>query len=221
MKRDYSDEAEKEEVAKQKKEFKKPISTCYGITNKCEDGQYVLFADYDKIYFGTLLKELDKIFSKFKNKLTPFAILESSPSVITKNGALGSYHVVSFTKMPYQKMREILSYMTVDDDFYKLPANTPYRANTLRISPKFAWEEQHDAETGEGVGKQRVFKGAPRFITFYPQESGHIPELRVSEAHLKTYKHLVEDFKFPLISFRWKMDGLTKVEFKQYDSLGR
>ena len=208
-------------IEKEEKSFKKPVSTCYGITNKCEDGQYILFADYDKVYFGTLLKELDNIFNKFKRYLTPFAILESSESVLTKNGTLGSYHVVSFVKLPYQKMRELLSYMTVDDDFYKLPKNTPYRANTLRVSPKFAWETQYDAKTDEAVGNKQILKDAPRFITWYPQESAHIPLMEVSEAHLKTYKHLIEDFKFPLIYCRWIMDGSSKVEFKQYDSLGR
>lgn len=203
------------------KEVKKPVSTCYGITNKCDDGQYILFADYDNIFFGTLLKELDKVFIRFKKYLTAFAILESSPSVVTKGGTLGSYHVVSFVKLPYQKMREILSYMTVDDAFYRLPANTPYRSNTLRVSPKFTWEDRFDKDSLEKVGSQYVLKEAPKFVTFYPQDSAHIPDFRVSEGHLKAYKHLISDFKLPLVSLKWKLDGLTQVEFKQYDSLGK
>jgi len=201
------------------KVFKKPISTCYGITNKCEDGKYILFADYDKIYFSTLLKELDNVFKRNKKYLTQFAIFESTESILTKNGTFGSYHVVSFAKLPYQKMREILSFMTVDDDFFKLPKTVPYRANTLRISPKFDWEEQQDGKTGEPVGNQKVLKDAPKFVCWFP-DINNIPEVKVSEGHLKTYKHLIKNFCYPFIFNEYKMDCSTKIELKQYDSLG-
>jgi len=202
-----------------KKEFKKPVSTCYGITNRCGDGEYILFADYDKIYFSTLLKELDNVFKRSKKYLTQFAIFESTESILTKNGTLGSYHVVSFAKLPYQQMREILSYMTVDDDFFNLPKTVPYRANTLRISPKFEWEEQHDKKTGEGIGNQHVLKDAPKFVCWYP-ETYHVPDVKVSEGHLKTYQHLIKNFRFPFIFTKYDMDRSTKIELKQYDSLG-
>lgn len=209
-----------EQLEKLSKSVKKPVSTCYGITNKCEDGEYILFADYDKVYLNTLFKELNNVFRRYSKYLTQFAVFESSQSILTKNGTLGSYHVISFAKLPYQKMREILSYMTVDDAFYKLPANTPYRANTLRISPKFAWEEQQDSKTGEPVGMQEVLKDSPKFITWFPDER-HVPEVKVSEGHLKTYNHFIQNFKIPLISVKWDMDRSTRIELKQYDSLGK
>jgi len=205
---------------KDNKEVKKPVSSAYGVTNKCEDGEYILFADYDKIYLHTLLKELENVFKKHKKYLTQFAIFESSKSILTKNGTLGSYHVISFAKLPYQKMREILSYMSVDDAFYKLPANTPYRANTLRISPKFEWEVQEDLITGDPVGNQEVLKDAPRFITWFP-DALNIPVVKVSGGHLKTYKHFIDSFKFNLAFAKWDLDPSTNIELKQYDSLGR
>jgi len=59
------------------KEFKKPVSESYGITNKCADGEYILFADYDKIYLSTLLKELDNVFKKHKKYLTQLRTSET------------------------------------------------------------------------------------------------------------------------------------------------
>lgn len=199
-------------------EIKKPVSNCCGITNRCEDGQYILFADYDKVYFATLLKELDSIFKRFSKHLTQFAILESSPSILTQNGTLGSYHVISFGKMPYQKMREVLSYMTVDDAFFKLPANTPYRTNTLRISPKFTWVEQFDKETDEGLGNQKILKDEPRFLTWFPDVE-NVPEVEVSEGHIRTYEHMLNSFRFPERFTLYKLDHGVKIELKQYDSL--
>jgi len=167
MERDYNAEYEKEEkYCAEKKEVKYPNSTCYGISNRTDDGYYVLFADYDKIYLHVLLKELKNIWDKHKDYLSNFAILESTPSILTKNGTLGSYHAVSFAKLPYQKMQEILSYMSVDTDFFKLPKATAYRTNTLRISPKFKWEKEFDSETGDHVGNSIVLKEEPKFITW-------------------------------------------------------
>ena len=205
-------------MKEENKEFKKPVSESYGITNKCADGEYILFADYDKIYLSTLLKELDNVFKKYKKYLTQFAILESTESILTEGGTMGSYHVISFAKLPYQKMREILSYLSVDDAFYKLPANTPYRANTLRISPKFEWVEQHDKETGDHVGNEKVLKDAPKFVCWFPDEY-NIPEVKVSEGHLKTYKHLIKNFRYPSIFTKYDMDQSTKIELKKYGSL--
>jgi len=197
------------------REFKKPVSTAYGLTNKCADGEYILFADYDKVYLHVLLKELDNIFKKHKKYLTNFAIFESTKSISTKNGTLGSYHVVSFAKLPYQKMREILSYLSIDDDFYKLPQNTPYRANTLRISPKYEYQGFSDADTKDGT----IIKDAPKFVCWFP-EGNNIPKVKVSGGHLKTYEHLINNFDMPDNFLDYDLDLSAKIELKQYDSLG-
>ena len=198
------------------REFKKPVSTAYGLTNKCADGEYILFADYDKVYLHVLLKELDNIFKKHKDNLTQFAILESSKSILTKNGTLGSFHVVSFAKLPYQRMREILSFMSVDDNFYKLPQNTPYRANTLRISPKYEYKGFSNSETKDGT----IIKDAPKFVCWFP-DGNNIPIVKVSAGHLKSYDYLIDNFSIPEELLDCDLDYSSKIELKQYDSLGR
>ncbi len=191
-----------------RKEFLKPVSTCYGVTNKTKDGQFVLFADYDNVLLDVLIRELDDLIKAFPNTFTNFVILESSESQLTKHGVLGSYHVVNFAKMPYQLMREKLARLSVDDDFYKLPAKTSYRTNTLRISPKFAW------------GSEKVLKDAPRFICYYPVEKKLEPKnpASVSTAHLSTYQSLL---RVPAFKFNWnkKEDGFQTIQIKKYDSL--
>jgi hypothetical protein len=63
-----------------------PRSVCYGITNKTLDGLYILFADYDEVYFHVILKELDDLIKKYPADLCNFAIFESTESKLTKQG---------------------------------------------------------------------------------------------------------------------------------------
>ena len=198
------------------KTINNPVSSCYGVTNKCHDSEYVLFADYDGIYLHTLFEELSNIHEKFKDFLTNFAIFESSESIMTGQGTLGSYHVISFAKLPYHKMREILSYMSVDDDFFKLPKRTAYRSNTLRISPKYEWVMNYDKDDHE-VGKQRVLKDEPKFVCWFP-EVKHKPIGLVSLAHLKAYQKFIENFTYLDKVYHWKFDKKSFVELKKYHS---
>lgn len=185
----------------------KAKSLCYGITNKTNDGLYCLFGDYDKVYFHVLLKELDDLIKKYPDKLTNFAIFETRESVLTKKGAFGSYHVVNFAKHSYFNMREILAHLSVDPDFYNLPANTPYRANTLRVSPKFSVD-------AENV----ILTPAPKFICFYPTEKKIEPKKKmVSSGILRAYELLLNMPKFKLSWLR-KEDDLTGVQIKKYYS---
>lgn len=180
-----------------------PKSTCYGITNKCADGKYVLFADFDGIYFADLLKAVDQLIERHK-VFSNFIILESSDPVHTKDGILGSYHLVNFAKLPYQKVREVLSELPVDKEFYDALCYTPYRSNTLRHSPKFKWKTDE------------VIKAAPRFICFYPADKPLEPVGELSSAHFKAYKHF---FSLPeCLSLYGKFDLLGEIELKRYDS---
>jgi len=189
--------------------MKTPKSLCYGITNKTSDGQYVLFADYDSVYFSVVLKELDDLIKANPDVFTNFAIFESSESILTKEGALGSYHVVNFSKMPYHEMRECLSRLSVDDDFYRLPEKTAYRCNTLRISPKFKYSKNN---------ANVVLKDSPRFICFYPTEKNIQPiKNKVSSAHKLVYELVCNMPLLPVLTN--KEDGLKGIDIKKYYSL--
>ena len=191
----------------------KPKSLCYGITNKTNDGLYTLFADYDNVYFHVLLKELDDLIKVYPDQLTNFAVFETRESEATSSGVVGSYHVINFSKHPYQKMREMLSRLSVDDKFFALPKNTAYRCNTLRVSPKFKYLK--DGSKGEEV----VLTPAPRFVCFYPTTEKLEPKKKiVSSAHLRAYEILLNMPKFRM-SWATKEDDLTGVQLKKYYSL--
>lgn len=205
MAQEYSDLEIKE---KKKSNFKKPVSSCYGLTNKTKDGQFVLFADYDNILFDVLIRELDDLIKAFPNQFCNFLILESSTPKLVKQGILGCYHVVNFAKFPYQLMREKLARLSVDEDFYKLPQKTSYRTNTLRISPKFKF------------GSEKILKDAPKFLCYYPMLDKLEPKnpKSVSTAHRSTYESLL---RVPAFKFNWnkKEDGFKTIQIKKYDSL--
>lgn len=182
----------------------KPKTLCYGITNRCSDGSYILFADYDNINESVLFKELENLLKRFP-ELKCFMVLESSEPYSVNSEIFGSYHVISFTKMPYHKMREVLSYMSVDDDFFQLPAKTTYRCNTLRISPKFS------VRTGE------IAKGKPGFLKFFPC---FVLSSDFSMPHLL---YFISFFKPDLGKDKASIQAIGKpkgrVEFKKYYSL--
>lgn len=216
---DKTDYCERKQIKDpQEIKIKKPKTTCYGVTNRTKSGEYVFFADYDRIEFGRLTKELDDLIARFPFHFTNFAILESSPSLLIDGKCIGSYHVISFAKLPFQKLCNILGYTTVDPLFFKMLSQTEYRSNTLRVSPKFAWEEQFEKETNEGCGLQEFLKEQPRFVCFYPTTEKLSTKFEVSTAHLNTYRALGL-IKNPM-SYAWgkKEDGSRWIEIKKYES---
>ena len=180
----------------------KPKTTCYGITNKCKDGSYVLFIDFDNITEETFYKNLSALQERFKGKLTNFLVLKSSKSRLINGVSVGSFHAISFRKISFQECAEILSFSCCDPMFYKALFSTTWRANTLRISPKFKY------------GGDKVVKEAPEFYKFFPvapvKYSGE-----VSSGHLNYY---LKNFVYALPPFKVKADGLKIVEFDKYNS---
>lgn len=190
-----------------KKDLPKPQSTCYGITNLCKDGSRVFFADYDRIDFGRLCRELDSLIKRFPKLFSNFLILESSPSFILDGNTIGSYHVICPVKLSYQKLCEILSFTSIDPLFYRMLTATSFRSNTLRISPKF------DVKTGENL------KEAPRFICFYPTTEKLNPKGAISSAHLRAYEKLLNVPQYKMI---WNQEDQEDwVELNKYDTGGK
>jgi len=180
-----------------------PKTTCFGITNKCKDGSYVLFIDFDEINIETLHKNLASLQERFAGKLTNFLVLSSSPIRYINDVAVGSFHAISFRKLSFHECLEILSFACCDEMFYKALTCTTWRANTLRISPKFKWNTE------------KIVKEEPHFFSFIPsapvEYSGEI-----SSPHLKFYlSKMVGDVSVPFIV---KGDKETTAEFDKYNS---
>ena len=112
-------------------------------------------------------------------------------------------------------MRERLSYLSVDDDFFSLPPKTPYKANTLRVSPKFKYQEEGSAL--EDV----VLKPAPKFFGFFPRLTKLTPKkYLVSSAHLNAYQVMLGMPKF-VFDYKNKLDKESFVQIKKYGSASK
>jgi hypothetical protein len=187
----------------QELKVEEPKTTCFGITNKCKDGSYVLFIDFDEINVETLNKNLASLQERFKYKLTNFLVLSSSPIRLINDVPVGSFHAISFRKLSFHECLEVLSFAVCDPMFYKALGSTTWRANTLRISPKFKYNSDE------------MVKEAPKFYAWFPVKPvQYLGE--VSSPHLNFYlKKMVGEVSVPFVV---QGDGAKTCEFDRYNS---
>jgi len=95
-----------------------------GITNRCKDGQFVLFLDYDKVPYSWVVDELDHI--QKHHKLGDIHIFQ------TNNG----YHAINTEKRSFQEILKIMNQTSADIHFINVPLKYGKKAWTLRISNK-------------------------------------------------------------------------------------
>jgi hypothetical protein len=90
-----------------------------GCMALCEDGMYVVMADYDKCPMEIIDYELKTMQRKYG--LGNFYVLESSP---------GKFQAISFDKVEFREYLEILKQLRID------PGYTQSRTFVLRTGPK-------------------------------------------------------------------------------------
>ncbi len=103
----------------------------YGIANNCEDGQYVIFLDYDEKKLQgikIILRWLQEMY-----KLSNFYIFESNHG----------YHVICFDKIPLNKFMTILTCSSCCEKFRKTPLMFGHDRWTLRLSQKEGLKPKH------------------------------------------------------------------------------
>ena len=98
-----------------------------GYTNRCEDGRYVLFLDYDKIQLSWLLTELKHLIHD--HSLGDVYIFESSPK---------SFHVVCLDKFKLDEFLNIARSSSVDEQYIYVPLKYGKKVWTLRLTEKDA-----------------------------------------------------------------------------------
>lgn len=104
---------------------KKRTETVKGITNRCDDGHYILFLDYDNIPYEWLKEELKALQVEFSIK--ELFILKSSSD---------SYHIISFEKFTREEYEQILHRSSCDKGYKTIPFIWGKKLNTLRITEK-------------------------------------------------------------------------------------
>lgn len=96
-----------------------------GYTNRCMDGKYVVFLDYDDFQFEWIQYEIEALQTLFH--LGDFYIFESSPN---------SYHAVCFDKVSVHEYISILRNSSVDTNYINVPLHFGKKVWTLRLTDK-------------------------------------------------------------------------------------
>jgi hypothetical protein len=96
----------------------------YGIGNRCDDGQYVPFLDYDESPLEWVYDEIGLLQEKYA--------LGSAYVFRTKHG----YHVMFLDKVTLAVLMELLDCTTVDKRFRKIPLQYARKIWVLRQSNK-------------------------------------------------------------------------------------
>ena len=99
--------------------------TVHGTTNRCVDGTYVMYLDYDKLNITDIVPEIEIIIEKFK--LSSVYIFQSSHL---------SYHVICLDKITAREFSDILNQSSCDENFKRIPTNYCLRKWVLRFSVK-------------------------------------------------------------------------------------
>lgn len=97
----------------------------YGITNRCKDGLYVLFLDYDKSPESWIREEITLLQGKF-------SWLGEAHLFKTKHG----HHVVFLEKSHLHNMYDAMRYTSCDTAHREIPMRWTRRAWVLRQSNK-------------------------------------------------------------------------------------
>lgn len=166
---------------------KMPKYRVYGLTNRTEDGMYLVFLDYDNVEYSTAEKDAKAVQRKFK--LGTFIIRCSSIVYKKGNGELvGNWHVIFFAKLPFKQMLNIINTTRCDEAFKK--AKFQQRCKVLRLSQK---------------GK----KVSPSFYKLVADKTS----FKCSSAHA----HLFENIdKIAIIKYLQHLDKLGEVDLINY-----
>lgn len=96
-----------------------------GITNRCRNGEYIIFLDYDNIPVDWVIDELK--FLQERYNLGDFILLRSS-----KNG----FHAINPTKVSLNQLVTILRASSTDAAFKNVPLLRARKVWTLRTTMK-------------------------------------------------------------------------------------
>ena len=177
----------------------KPDILAYGVTNRCADGFFVFFAEYDGIYKDLVYKNLRALLKKYPNEFTNFYIAKTEETKLKNGKYKGNYHVVSFSKHFKHEIKEYLDLMDVDNYFRVIPEKTAHKTQVLRLSEKYF------------VKGKKIAKQEPKFTDIFPKQQINACKT-ISEPHYKLFKkHWGFKDKFKL-----NLDGEKKIELHKF-----
>ena len=182
----------------------KPKIECFGVSNRCSDGKYVLFLDYDKIYKEIMLNDLNILINKFPKTFSNFYIATTEPEQTINDKIKGSYHVVNFAKIFKYQVNEAIKYCNVDPFFATIPDKTAHKCHVLRTSEKF-WKIDN-----------KIIKEKPTFLEKHPKKAIN-PRIELSNPHYKFFQRHWE-IQEPFYKQPMKFDNLKSIEIHKYST---
>lgn len=173
-----------------------PDTITRGITNRCQDKlNYVLFGDFDNIYYEDM-KDMLKAVQK-KEKLGPIIVMASSEEEKADGEVVGSYHIYELTKRGFDKITPILKQLPVDPNSLRVP----------RLFSGKAWVLRTEAKVKEKNGE--IVKDKPKFKEIIGAKRK--PKGKQSFAH---YFYLRNHFNIPYLKLNWdKSDKIQKINY--------
>jgi len=97
----------------------------FGYTNRCKDGRYIIFLDYDNRKLSWIEDELRSMQKKFV--LSTFYVFQSSK---------GHYHAVCLDKLSLKNFLYVLNWSSSDTGFKAVPYMFGMKLWSLRINNK-------------------------------------------------------------------------------------
>lgn len=95
-----------------------------GITNRCNNGEYILFLDYDEVPIKWIEEELNYLLET--QDLNHFYLFKTNKG----------YHAINLEKRPLKRIIELLDLTSTDYNFKIVPLMRAKKVWTLRITPK-------------------------------------------------------------------------------------
>ena len=96
-----------------------------GYCNRCYDGKYIIFLDYDNLELSWIKPEIKRLQEDFK--LSDFYLFRSSEKGV---------HAVCMDKVSLPKLVRILKNTSIDEKYIQVPLNFGKKIWTLRLSDK-------------------------------------------------------------------------------------
>jgi len=109
---------------------KYPVS---GYTTRCDDGKHCFFADYDLVDKKVVLIDIMHLFSR---GLSHVLLFETFSEKRDDGSEVGNYHLISFDKLYFVELYELLGELNIDPIWRKLALKSYFRAWVLRFSEK-------------------------------------------------------------------------------------
>ncbi len=115
-----------------------------GITNRCKNGQYVLFLDYDNVPLQWIIEELSYIQKTFR--MGDLHIFKTSKG----------YHVVNTEKRSFNIIVDMMKSTSCDVNYINVPLRYGKRVWTLRVSDKKGKAKTRYIHTIKGVNRRET-----------------------------------------------------------------